>query len=47
MEGVPLPNCVWFADPRFPKSKSKIVLKMCEAFNFRLKLLNVILKQVA
>jgi len=35
---------MWFVDTTFPKPKSKVLLKLCEAFNFSPKLLSVLLK---
>ena len=41
-------NCVWFVDPIFPESKSKVLLKLCiKLLNFNLKLPSVLLKQLA
>jgi len=39
-------NCVWFVDTT-SESKSKVLLKLYETFNFSLKLLGVLSKQLA
>jgi len=40
-------NCVLFADPNSPESKLKVLLNLYETFNFSLKLLGALSKQLA